>query len=66
MRKRTSSTPVDWIAVEQLRRRSFHGQLLSEDELALCKQAIREDVERYHRIGVQVREDYQKSLNTLR
>lgn len=62
-KKKPSATPVDWNAIADIRRRSYHGQRISPDELKLCELAIQEDVERYHRIGVQLREDYQRFLN---
>jgi len=54
---------VDWGHIEGIRRRSFHsGVPLSQSEEQECLRAIKEDAERYDRIGEHLRDEYKASF----
>ena len=52
---------VDWGRVRELRRLAFesrNGYVFSDEETALLKAAIDNDLDRYRQIGNEVREDH--------
>jgi biotin operon repressor len=59
---RKTSAEVDWLEVERLRERAFHGSELDAHQLDLCRAAVKADLKRYRQIGDDVRDRYARSV----
>lgn len=55
-------TDVNWYAVKELQRKSFHGRAVTPAEHQSCLAAMAADEERYGEQGREVREEYAESL----
>lgn len=61
-RRKLQASEIDWLRVERLRRASFRGSHMSDDDLEYCQQAYNADGARYAQIGERVRAEYRDSL----
>ena len=57
-----SSRDFNWFHVEELQKKSFQGHPLSDEEMKLCRLALKANPDRYRNYTVQLREEYKQSL----
>lgn len=53
---------VNWLRVEEIQKKSFHGRPLTDLEIKQCQLAIKTDRVRYSKYAAQFREEYKQSL----
>jgi len=57
---------VNWLRVEEIQKKSFHGRPLTDLEIKQCQLAIKADRVRYSNYAAQLREEYKQSLRGVR
>jgi len=61
-RRKLTASEIDWLRVEKLRRDSFHGSHMSDEDMEYCRQAYNADGARYAQIGERVRVEYRDNF----